>query len=1081
METEPKPNNQENLKLAWEHHQAGNLSLAEHLYRQILTSEPERADILCLLGILYRQLGQIEEAIAAYRQAISLQPDFVEVHFNLGNAFKEQGDKEAAIACYERAVSLKPDYADAHSNLGLMKQEQGFLEVAITHYQQALAINPNLPEATCNLGNALSQQGKIEEAIAQWERALALKPNFPLALISLGTALQQRGQLTEAIARYQQALQIEPNNAEVRHKLGTSLLDQGNLAYAQNLLAEALSSYQQAIENQPNLPEVYYNLGNLLRNQGKIAEAIASYQQALVLKPDFVDTLNNLGIAWRSQGQFQEAISCYSQAIQFDPNHAIAHFNLGVALLLAGDFQRGFAEYEWRWRRDEVKKLQFRQYPQPLWDGSDLQGRTILLRAEQGFGDTIQFIRYVPIVKRFGGKVIVECFPPLKRLFQQVAGIDWLAVQGEEVPEFHVQAPLLSLPYILGTTLETIPADVPYLTLPSNSKFPLLQNPKLKVGIVWSGSPIHKENNQRSCSFTHFFKLLDIPGITFYSLQKELSENDLALLRQTPIEDLSAHLGDFADTAAIISQLDLVITVDTSVAHLAGAMSRPTWVLLGFIPDWRWMLEREDSPWYPTMRLFRQSQLGDWEGVFERVKVALLSEFASYLTSFLKDHPNGGMSEKISREDQEKARLISPNLVSEENQKSLTSFASDPPMKVEGVGITWPVSLTSGWGIYGMNLALQLLHHSHWKPVLLVPPAVTPGSLNPLHELLLKPVFVQQKTFQILLDERPENEFFCNFPVIYALGNNFKESGIEKRIKSDFKVGAIFFEDTNFTPDALKSAQKYNIILVGSSWNAELLKNVGFNNVYIVYQGIDPALFHPAPKSNLFKNRFVIFSGGKLEYRKGQDIIIAAFKQFRQRHPEALLLTAWHNFWPQYMQGIEQTGHVVGLPKVTQNGRVEISKWLLDNWLPTDSFIDIGMIPNPLVPQVLREADVAVFTNRCEGGTNLAAMESMACGIPTILSANTGHLDLIRDENCYPLKIQKTVQSTPMFMGTEGWGESDVEEVIEALEIVYSDRETAKKRGLAAAVTMQDWTWEKQVSYFLEVLDYNTADSFPLS
>ncbi|NJK74607.1 MAG: glycosyltransferase [Microcoleus sp. SU_5_6] len=543
-----------------------------------------------------------------------------------------------------------------------------------------------------------------------------------------------------------------------------------------------------------------------------------------------------------------------------------------------------------------------------------------------------------------------------------------------------------------------------------------------------------------------FLKLLDVPGVSFYSLQKDLSASDRALLDRQPIADLSQNLVDFADTAAIISQLDLVICVDTSVAHLAGALGKPTWILLSFIPDWRWMLEREDSPWYPTAKLFRQQTAGDWEPVFDRVKTAL-------------EH------------------LISPPLPRSQalpgnaDPEAPPQFhAPQTPPKITGIGISWPVSITSGWGIYGMNLTLQLLQNPAWEVALLAPPSISYESINPLHKSLLLPVVEKQQKFQELVSANYDKQIACNFPVLYALGNNLEASGVENQITSACQIGVIFFEDTRITPQALEKAKKYSAIVAGSNWNADVLKSCGLTNIRMVNQGIDPAIFHPAPKSNLLGDRFVIFSGGKLEYRKGQDIVVAAFKRFRAKHPDALLLTAWHNFWPQYMLGIEQTGNAIGLPNINRDGSLGISAWLAANGLPVDSFIDIGLIPNHLAGQILREADAAVFTNRCEGGTNLVAMESMACGIPTILSANTGHLDLIYNHICYPLLSQGRVKPTAHFPGIEGWGESDVDEVVEALEQVYTNREEAKRRGLAAANFMLDWTWEKQVKRFLDVI-----------
>ncbi|MEG5039441.1 MULTISPECIES: tetratricopeptide repeat protein [unclassified Microcoleus] len=837
--------------------------------------------------------------------------------------------------------------------------------------------------------------------------------------------------------------------AQVQFHIANALEKQGKKA-------EAAARYEQVIAASPSHAEAHSYLGYLKQENGQIAEAIAHYQKSLKINSNQAETNLYLGYALEEQGQVVEAIDFYNKAIQLRPNSPNWRLRLALALLLTGNFDAGFAEYESRW---QTQQLDQRSFEKPLWDGSDLQGKTILLHPEQGFGDTIQFIRYAPLVKQKGGKVIVACHVLLKRLFEGIAGVDRVGVRPSDLIDFQVQAPLLSLPRILGTTLENIPANIPYLAPPQDFKFSLEPNNKLKVGIVWAGGPLHRNNHRRSCKLSDFLKFVEVPGVSFYSLQKDLSAGgslqdscaSRTLLKQHQIEDLSEHCVDFADTAAIISQLDLVICVDTSVAHLAGALGKPVWILLPFVPDWRWMLEREDSPWYPTARLFRQQKADDWDGVCDRIKAALL----------------------------ERAGTGAPPLQSTRSQPqpaNADSYAPpqiqppETPPQITGIGISWPISITSGWGIYGVNLTLQLLQNPAWQVALLAPPSITSEAMNPLHKSLLLPVIEKQKSFQELVAANSDKQISCNFPVLYALGNNLASSGVDNQITSACQIGVIFFEDTRITAEALETAKKYSAIVAGSNWNADVLKSCGLTNVAMVHQGIDPTIFHPAPKSNLFGDRFVIFSGGKLEYRKGQDIVIAAFKRFRAKHPEALLLTTWHNFWPQYMLGIEQTGNVAGLPNINGDGSLGISQWLVANGLPVDSFIDIGLIPNHLAGQILREADCAVFTNRCEGGTNLVAMESMACGIPTILSANTGHLDLIYSHICYPLWSQGRVKLTAPFSGVEGWGESEVAEVVEALEQVYTNREESKRRGLAAANFMLDWTWEKQVKRFLDVI-----------
>ncbi|MGB3535930.1 MAG: glycosyltransferase family 4 protein [Microcoleaceae cyanobacterium] len=326
----------------------------------------------------------------------------------------------------------------------------------------------------------------------------------------------------------------------------------------------------------------------------------------------------------------------------------------------------------------------------------------------------------------------------------------------------------------------------------------------------------------------------------------------------------------------------------------------------------------------------------------------------------------------------------------------------------------------------------------------------------------------QQQPLKTLLSSQSLMTQPLDFPVLCALGNQFNTSEFVANLKSPRKIGLIFFEDTHFTPEAINLAKTYEQIITGSSWNTTVLKQYGITQVQTIFQGINPSLFYPAPKTGKFGNRFVIFSGGKLEYRKGQDIIIAAFKAFHRRHPDAILVTMWHNFWPQFMQGLEQAGHVVGIPTVTTEGRLQVQQWLVKNGIPADAVVDAGLIPNHLTLQLLREVDVAVFTNRGEGGTNLVAMECLACGIPTLLSANTGHLDLIHPRHCYPLQHQSAVMPQPPYNGVEGWGESDVEEVVETLEQVYQNRSEAQQRGQAAVSWMRDWTWDKQIQRFLQ-------------
>ncbi len=564
------------------------------------------------------------DAIAFYEQCIEANPNELSNYWQLGLALLLSGNISDAQAVWCSSL-LEQNLEAFEAGIGeLIKvlETEGSQRLQASQFQQAEQIYEQILEqdstnieAYKNLGIALVKQGKLEEASACCQKALTLEPNDVNLYYQVGLVLHKQGKLEEAIAYYQKCLTLNPNQATAYYNLGSVFQVQGNLE-------EALTCYQRALTLEPNFALALQNLGAIFQEKGEADKAIACFTRLTEIAPDYAEAHYNLG--WVIQGsQLENAIDCYSRAIALDPNHIKAHWNRGLALLLLGKYKEGFADYEWRWYRERTPP---RAFPQPLWDGSHLEGRTILLHCEQGLGDTIQFIRYAPLVQARGGCVIVECYQSLVRLLPTVPGVEQVVPRGTTLPEFDVHAPLLSLPHILGTTLETVPAQIPYLSPPHSPSWRLEQPPDtyLKVGIVWAGSPDNLSDRIRSCSLKDFSPLLQLPGIAFYSLQKGTPVEELTQLSsQVPLQDLSSQLDDFAATAAVIAQLDLTISVDTAVAHLAGALNRPVWVLLCDKADWRWMLEREDSPWYPGMRLFRQSQSGDWAGVFARVTEAL--------------------------------------------------------------------------------------------------------------------------------------------------------------------------------------------------------------------------------------------------------------------------------------------------------------------------------------------------------------------------------------------------------------------------------------------------------------------------
>jgi tetratricopeptide (TPR) repeat protein len=533
-------------------------------------------------------------------------PDDVDGLLKLGSAHFRQGDFDGAIVRFQELLRLKPDHIAAHYNLGLAHQYQGRFEEAINAYLKALQFQPDLHVARNNLGAALKALGRFEEAIACYRQILLLKPDYAEVHANLGNALALQEKLEEAVTCYRMALQLRPDSAET-----------------------------------------HYNLGFALSKHGRVEEASAALREALRLKPDHVEALFNLGIILHEQGHLDEALALYERALGTVPHHVGTHINRGLLWLMRGDFARGWPEFEWRWRTKDMPGYAFQQ---PRWDGAALEGKTILLYAEQGLGDTLHFIRYIPLVKARGGSVIVECQPPLLRLLADFPGIDRLIGRGSIFPAFDVYAPLLSLPAIFHTTLASVPAPVPYLSANatlvnywrrnmSAVRCPMSDvkiassdlGPRtsdigriFRIGIAWQGNPGRPDDGHRSIPLKCFLRLAQVPGVDFVSLQKGPGTDQItALASYWPLLDLSSRLdesaGPFMDTAAVMRNVDLVIAADTAVPHLAGALGIPVWLALSLVPDWRWLLERGDSPWYPTMRLFRQTRYGQWEDVFDRI------------------------------------------------------------------------------------------------------------------------------------------------------------------------------------------------------------------------------------------------------------------------------------------------------------------------------------------------------------------------------------------------------------------------------------------------------------------------------
>jgi len=636
-------------------HQRGHLPEAERIYTEVLALDTERVDALHLLSVLKRAQGDPVEAITLLGRALRAAPTSVEVLSDRAGMLIDFGRYDEALRDSERAVIIEPNHVAAWINHATALQCVGRLDDSIKGFDKAVALKPDSIVAWTNRGNTLHRLGRLDDAVASYDKALAIDGSNATIWLNRGILLQQLGRHAEAVESFDKAIALDPGNATnamVWNTRGVSLRAAGRSD-------ESLSSYDRALAINPDDPDAWSNRGNILRSLGQYEEALASHDRALAFHPRHVNALNNRGnvlvdlrrfdealasydravaidpdhvevlhsraAALTRAGRYDEALADYERALAIEPEHADSNANDGMLRLMLGDFRGGWPKYEWRWHFAGMKPDPLRNAA-PQWraDGAE-PGKTVLLYSEQGFGDTIQFLRYVPMVAATGARVVIGVQSELKALAEQVAGDAVVLGSGDKTPGFDLQCSLLSLPLAFGTELHTIPASVPYLHAPQDrvaqwrSRLPAGSGKR--VGLVWAGNAVHKNDANRSIDLARLKPLFDVASIAFFSLQRDLRPGDAAILNAySNLTHVGAQLGDFIDAAAAIACLDLVVTVDTSVAHLAGAMGKPVWILLPFHHDWRWLVGCDDSPWYPTAKLFRQPAYGDWDSVVAKLR-----------------------------------------------------------------------------------------------------------------------------------------------------------------------------------------------------------------------------------------------------------------------------------------------------------------------------------------------------------------------------------------------------------------------------------------------------------------------------
>ncbi|QDT25312.1 tetratricopeptide repeat protein [Gimesia panareensis] len=584
---------QELLKTALTHHQTGELDQAEEIYQGLLDNDPRQWEARYYLGTLQLQRGQLDRSVTSFLQVIQLNPDLPDVHNNLGVAYHATGKLEEAEQSFEQALRLNPHYERAFFNLGSLYESRGMLAEAMRCFRKSYEQSGS-PETYEKLADVLKVSRRFSEAEVIYRELLQKSPgDFNLSM-KLAYVLVLQRHYPEAVQLYEAMLDSHPGHYQILVSLSYVHECMGNID-------AAIQTAEQSIEAAPEQPEGYNNLGNALRLALRLDEASTYFEKALARQADF----------------------------------PIAEFNLATTRMLQGDLQAGWQGYE---RRSDIDVASRMTYPGPAWQGEPLEGKTICLWCEQGFGDTLLFIRFASELKRRGaGRVLVLSQVELAGLLRSIEEIEVL-VPGDPIVECDYQCSLMSVPRFLETSLETIPAEVP-LFQPAEDRLAywkevLSQLEGKKVGLNWSGNLQFPRDQFRSVPLKSMLPLSDVAGVQLVSVQQVNGLDQLAALENDwnlwqPGSEYQAKTGDFGEAAALIGSLDLLITADTSYAHLAGGLGVPVWVLVSRLPEWRWLLERTDSPWYPTARLFRQTQLGDWDSVTQDVKAAMEQQFSS--------------------------------------------------------------------------------------------------------------------------------------------------------------------------------------------------------------------------------------------------------------------------------------------------------------------------------------------------------------------------------------------------------------------------------------------------------------------
>ncbi|WP_378954439.1 tetratricopeptide repeat protein [Pelosinus sp. sgz500959] len=603
----------------------GELEEAGELFRQAIDFDPNCSEAYNNLGLVFKDTNRLEEAEGYFRKALAINPNCPEVYNNLGIVQTEADHLYEALDSFHCAIELNPEYPEAYNNLGIAQSKMNLWDEAAYSFTRAIQSNPNHSETHFHLGIAQLRRNDLDEAINAFCQAIELNPYYAEAYFNMGVIQAELKMMDESVGMFYQAIELNPHFYEAYNNVGAVLRIMYQLEAAEFCL-------RRAIELRPDYSKAYNNLGLVLKDRYCLAEAEVCLRHSIELDPNDPETYNNLALVLKDVDRLEEAERCLCRAIELRPGFKEAEFALAFLYLLQEQYNKGWGKYnEWReFYEPKLKKIGYPHLDCPRWQGEDLTGRKILLFSDQGFGDAIQFVRYGKMIAELGAKTSIWVQKPLERLIK--TSINSCEIYNDDDTssgQFDFSCSLSRMPYMFNTDRETIPQVIPYIqtscecaTIWQERLNQLDGGHKYRVGVVWAGNPNHENDRNRSIVFDVFKELFDINEVSWISLQVGKRAEDL-LQTPYPVLDISEHLSDFFETAGAINNLDLVITIDSAVAHLAGAMGKETWLLVPYNPDWRWQLKREDSPWYSTMKLFRQHEPGNWQEVLTRVKDAL--------------------------------------------------------------------------------------------------------------------------------------------------------------------------------------------------------------------------------------------------------------------------------------------------------------------------------------------------------------------------------------------------------------------------------------------------------------------------